>query len=162
MIALVRHAAAGRRRRLDDDARPLTRRGLAQAADLVWRLRAVPLKAVLSSPCQRCRQTVEPMAAARGLTVTDEPLLGTGASAAALLPLLLQLAEGGAALCSHGEVISRVVAELVEDGVIRRSEARFEKGSTWLLEASGGRISLARYLPPDRAWKASARATRGA
>ncbi len=162
MIALVRHGAAGRRRTLDDASRPLTRRGLEQAADLVRQLRAVPLRTLLSSPYQRCRQTVEPLAAARGLTVTDELLLGRGASAAALLPLLLQLAEGGAALCSHGEVISQVVAELVEDGVIRRSEARFEKGSTWLLEASGGRISGARYLPPDPGGKTSTRASRGA
>ena len=117
---------------------------------------------VLSSPYQRCRQTVEPLADARGLSVADEPLLARGATAAELLPLLLALADGGAALCSHGEVISLVVASLVEDGIIRRSQARCEKGSTWLLEASRGRISGASYLPPDPGWRSSARASRGA
>ena len=96
----------------------------------------------------RCRQTVEPLAAARGLAVEADVLLGEGGSVAALLPRLLQLAAAGAALCSHGDVIGQVVAMLVEEGVIGRGEARCEKGSAWLLEAGGGRITAARYLPP--------------
>ena len=46
--------------------------GLTQASALVGRLAGVPVAAVVSSPLQRCRQTVAPLAAARGLSVVTE------------------------------------------------------------------------------------------
>jgi probable phosphomutase (TIGR03848 family) len=49
--------------------------GLKQAAGLVERLAKVPLAAVVVSPLQRCRQTVAPLVADRGLSlVTDGAL----------------------------------------------------------------------------------------
>jgi probable phosphomutase (TIGR03848 family) len=48
---------------LDDD-------GVAQAQALVERLAQLPLAAVVSSPLQRCRETVAPLAQARELEVT--------------------------------------------------------------------------------------------
>ncbi|MGH3910569.1 MAG: histidine phosphatase family protein, partial [Pseudonocardiaceae bacterium] len=47
----------------------LDERGRAQAAALVDRLAPLPLAAVVSSPLQRCRETVAPLAEARGLEV---------------------------------------------------------------------------------------------
>ena len=47
----------------------LDRRGRAQADDLARRFEDVALTAVYSSPLERCVQTVEPLAAARRLTV---------------------------------------------------------------------------------------------
>lgn len=41
--------------------------GLSQAADLRRRLDGLPVEAVIRSPLMRCRQTVEPLAAAFGL-----------------------------------------------------------------------------------------------
>ena len=43
--------------------------GLGQAAGLVGRLAGVPVAAVVSSPLRRCRQTVAPLVADRGLSV---------------------------------------------------------------------------------------------
>ncbi|HET7723838.1 MAG TPA: histidine phosphatase family protein [Propionibacteriaceae bacterium] len=51
----------------------LTETGLAQAATLVDRLADEPIEAVYSSDLVRARQTAEPLAAAKGLTVTEHP-----------------------------------------------------------------------------------------
>ncbi len=48
----------------------LDEHGLAQAETLVERLAQLPLAAVVSSPLQRCRETVAPLAQVRGLEVT--------------------------------------------------------------------------------------------
>jgi 8-oxo-dGTP diphosphatase len=148
VIALVRHAAAGERRAVNDAARALTAKGRAQANGLVAQLEGIPLARVLSSPYLRCRQTVEPLAAARGVPVEDLEVLAEGHSAEELLRLLPDLARGGAALCSHGDVIGGLVDALVEAGLVRPAEARYSKGSTWLLELDGTRLKSARYLPP--------------
>lgn len=49
--------------------------GRAQAENLVSRLAGVPLAAVVTSPLLRCRQTVEPVLAERGLAASIEPRL---------------------------------------------------------------------------------------
>lgn len=49
--------------------------GLRQAAGLVDRLAGVPVAAVVSSPLQRCRQTVAPLVAERGLSVVSDSRL---------------------------------------------------------------------------------------
>jgi phosphohistidine phosphatase SixA len=148
LIALVRHGEAGKRGGGDDQARPLTDRGWAQAKGLVEQLAEVPLARVLSSPYARCRQTVEPIAAARGLAVEDLEALIEGHPAAEVLALLPELAPAGAALCSHGDVIGDLVRLLVERGLVDRKTARWTKGSTWLLELDGSKLTSARYLPP--------------
>jgi len=48
----------------------LDEKGRAQAQALARRLVPVPLAAVVTSPLQRCRQTVGPLLAERGLEVT--------------------------------------------------------------------------------------------
>ncbi|HSN11451.1 MAG TPA: histidine phosphatase family protein [Propionibacteriaceae bacterium] len=52
---------------------PLTEAGLAQAATLVDRLADEPIEAVYSSDLTRARQTAEPLAASKGLSVTPHP-----------------------------------------------------------------------------------------
>lgn len=51
----------------------LSERGEDQAADLVRRLAGVPLQAVVTSPLERCGQTLAPLLAERGLEATVEP-----------------------------------------------------------------------------------------
>lgn len=148
LIALVRHAAAGERRPRNDFTRPLTAKGRAQAEGLVGLLAPHPIGRVLSSPYLRCVQTVEPLAATRGLAVESWQPLAEGASASDLLRLLPELAAAGAALCSHGDVIGSLVDALVRAHLVRPEDARFSKGSTWLLELQGERLVSARYLPP--------------
>ncbi len=52
---------------------PLDDRGRAQARALVARLTSVRLTAIYSSPLERCRQTVEPLATAHRLAVAERP-----------------------------------------------------------------------------------------
>jgi phosphohistidine phosphatase SixA len=148
MIALVRHADAGKRGDGDDLARPLSSLGRKQAANLVAQLADISLARVLSSPYVRCRQSVEPLAAARGLPVEDEEALAEGHTAAEVVDLMGGLAPAGAAFSSHGDVIGLVIDKLVDDGLIERNEMRFPKASIWLLELDGGRFVSARYLAP--------------
>jgi probable phosphomutase (TIGR03848 family) len=50
-------------------------KGRAQAAAVVERLTPLPLVEIVTSPQQRCRQTVEPLAAARGMDPCVDPAL---------------------------------------------------------------------------------------
>jgi probable phosphomutase (TIGR03848 family) len=58
------HTLAGRSEGVELDDK-----GRRQAAELVDRLGELPIRAVLSSPLLRCRQTLEPLAAALGVDV---------------------------------------------------------------------------------------------
>lgn len=64
------HTLAGRSEGVELDDK-----GSQQAADLVDRLGALPIRAVVSSPLVRCRQTVAPLAAALGVEVSIEDRL---------------------------------------------------------------------------------------
>lgn len=146
MIALVRHAKAGARGSRNDHLRELTAGGFRQAEGLVSQLEHVTLARVLTSPYVRCRQTVEPLAAARGLDLEETELLAEGASAAEALNLMAELAAAGAALCSHGDVIGAILFALAETGVISASQVQASKGSTWLIEFGASEPRRATYL----------------
>jgi 8-oxo-dGTP diphosphatase len=145
-ILLIRHAKAGSRERWegDDRQRALTRSGRRQAEALVEQLRDEPIERVLSSPYLRCIQTVEPLAAARGLRVEPTDDLAEGAGIGPLLRLLAEL--GNAALSTHGDVIQEFVEWLHHRGVA--VDGGLAKGSTWVLDVVHGEVVAARYLPP--------------
>ena len=149
MIALVQHADAGKRGDGDDRSRRLSSVGREQADHLVEQLAAFSLARILSSSYLRCRQSVEPLGAARGLAVEDEEALAEGHAAAEVFDLMRAGAPAGAAFCSHGDVIGLVLDRLVDGGLIERYEMRFPKGSTWLLELDQGRIVSARCVAPE-------------
>jgi len=65
-VSNTAHTLAGRSEGVE-----LDEKGLAQATELVDRLDGLPIKALVRSPLLRCRLTLEPLAAARGL----EPLI---------------------------------------------------------------------------------------
>jgi broad specificity phosphatase PhoE len=148
-VFLVRHADAGDRERWtgDDRSRPLSERGTAQARGLVRELQDEGIEQVMSSPYLRCIQTVEPLAAARGLGVRSERLLAEGSDPRQTLELICDTA-GPAAMCSQGDVIGGVVSQLADWELIEPDRARWQKGSTWVLEIRDGRVAAATYLPP--------------
>ena len=130
-VLLVRHAQAGDRDRWEgrDEERPLTAEGQAQAEGLTEVLAGYEVDRVLSSPYVRCTQTVEPLAAARGLPVeaSDDLAEGSGRVALRRVRSLLE-GIGAIVMCTHGDVVEEVL-----DGLgVRRSEET-EKGATWVL-----------------------------
>ena len=135
---LVRHGSAGKRKAwsADDSLRPLDAGGRRQADGLVELLRGLGPTRVLSSAAVRCRQTVEPLARALGLTVEESAELREGASADEVRNLAVRLAKEVAVLCTHGDVVEELLGE------------ESEKGSTWVLRLQGGELTPVEQLPP--------------
>ncbi|WP_353941533.1 histidine phosphatase family protein [Streptomyces sp. HUAS MG91] len=77
----------------------LDERGSAQAATLPERLKDLPLAEIVSSPLQRCRETVAPLLAARpGLTVHTDDRIGE---------------------CDYGDWSGRKLAELADEPLMQ-------------------------------------------
>jgi len=79
LLLLIRHAvteATGKRLSGWAPDIHLSERGREQASRLVDRLAPVRIAALYSSPLERCRETAEPLASARGLEVRDTDDLG--------------------------------------------------------------------------------------
>lgn len=152
-IFLVRHAHAGSRSDWDDDdrRRPLSNRGRAQAQRLVTLLSDRPVGRVVSSPARRCIETVEPLARRHGLEVETADELEEGAGGERATHLLRALAGDDAVVCSHGDVIPRVLHRLHVTGMHVDHEITAAKASVWVLETDGaGLVSHGTYLPPAR------------
>jgi phosphohistidine phosphatase SixA len=120
-LVLVRHARAGKRGEWsgDDRLRPLDERGRRQAVELVSALSGYELERILSSPSLRCVQSVEPIAAERGVEIERRAELAEGASRAQALSLLDELEGTGAVLCTHGDVIEDLLGEGMRKGEAR-------------------------------------------
>ena len=127
-VALVRHGSAGDRAAYagDDALRPLDERGLREATAIADALcDRTPLR-ILTSPAVRCVQTIAPLAERTG--VPAEPVAGLAEGAQ---PDPAELIDGGEpflVLCSHGDVIGRLIG----------FERPARKGSIWLCEWDGG------------------------
>lgn len=137
-IFLVRHASAGKRLEWvgDDRLRPVDERGRKQADLLVDQLEDAEFDHIVSSPYDRCVQSVEPLAAARGLEVETDEALAEGAGAEAALALFRRV-DTDLVACVHGDL----VVELL--GGKRR------KGSTTVLELEpDGRVAVRDELEP--------------
>jgi broad specificity phosphatase PhoE len=150
MIYLLRHAHAGNKRAWSgpDSQRPLSATGRREAAALVVQFRDRPVGAVLTSPALRCQQTVGPLAEHRRLPVGLDERLDVEAEADRAATLLFSLELGDAVLCTHGELIGRLLGMLREGGAPIDRDAKWPKGSTWVLRTDAGRIADATYLPP--------------
>ena len=138
IIYLVRHARAGHRETWageDDTLRPLDERGLRQAEALVAQLAQRDFSRILTSPYTRCVQTVEPLAAARGLAVEAVDSLAEGAGEAAALELFGSL-ETPAVACVHGDLVEALVGESAK------------KGATLVLDVGDERVDVLERLDP--------------
>jgi 8-oxo-(d)GTP phosphatase len=102
-LLVIRHARAGKRSQWvgDDRLRPLDKRGAKQARALVDALARFEITRVLSSPYDRCVQTVEPLAAARGLFVEARDELGEDRQSHDGVELASSLAGEPVAICVH-------------------------------------------------------------
>jgi 8-oxo-dGTP diphosphatase len=151
MVYLIRHAHAGKKAEWDgpDLARPLSETGRRQVAGLVARLRHYPVHRILSSPADRCLQTVQPLAGVLGLAVEATDALGVDATADGVLELLADPALRHAVLCTHGELIAQIFDRLIAQGLDLPGRPRWPKGSAWVLDRhDGDRVAAASYLEP--------------
>jgi 8-oxo-dGTP diphosphatase len=149
VVYIVRHAKAGMRSRwtASDRDRPLTQRGRKQARRLIERFEGLDLTRILTSPFARCVETVEPLAAARGIRVERVADFGEGVEPHRVAGLLDSLDEGAAVLCGHGREIGLLIDHAESKGARIQEPRGIAKGSVWVLEREGDRLVSARYLP---------------
>jgi phosphohistidine phosphatase SixA len=130
---LVRHANA---------------KGNQQSAGLADLLRDAEITRVVSSPAARCVETVAPLAEARHLTVETDRRLAEGGGAQECIDALLNGRSEGTVLCSHGDLIPKVIRRLVTAGMRTTDPNLSQKGSVWELEVVDGRVISGRYHAP--------------
>jgi 8-oxo-dGTP diphosphatase len=149
-VYLVRHAKAGHRSTWIgvDAERPLTRPGREQARRLVERFDGFDVERILTSPLTRCVQSIEPLAAARGLEVEVIEELRDGGDLEAVIAAFDSLDERPTVLCGHGRELEALIEHVEATGPMIEGDRGIAKGSIWVLERERGRVVSARYLPP--------------
>jgi len=136
-LLVVRHASAGDRDdwEADDRRRPLDERGRRQAAELVQRLGGYKITRVVSSPFDRCVETVAPLAHALGLQVELSDALREGTDPERVRGFLLEL-DSEAVVCGHGPELDELFG-------------RVRKAETVAVDcAKGVLLELGRLHPP--------------
>jgi 8-oxo-(d)GTP phosphatase len=138
-LLVVRHASAGERDEWDgdDERRPLDERGRSQAEALVSQLSGFELDRIVSSPFDRCVQTVEPLACARGLEPETADELAEGVELERVRDLLMGLDGQAAVVCGHGPELHPLFGKV-------------KKGATVVVEPTyNDLVELGRLPPPD-------------
>lgn len=145
-VFLIRHAHAGARQSGHRDKyRPLSEKGHARAEDIAELLGSESIGRVLSSSATRCVQTVEPLAASKGLAITETESLWEGAPIDEALELLQRHAPEGLVACSHGDIIPELIDWLGDNGTPVSGHG-CEKGSIWVLTFNDKRCTEARKI----------------
>ncbi|HEY6628247.1 MAG TPA: NUDIX hydrolase [Acidimicrobiia bacterium] len=149
-LFLVRHATAGDRSKWTDHdlRRPLNKSGLRQAAAIAKRLAPNGIERILSSPYDRCTQTMEPLSALTGAKIEVTEALAEEPEVDRTWELIESLIGYNAVLCSHGDVIPAIINRLMWVGLSIESRFYCSKGSTWEVEVDGGKFTTGTYVPP--------------
>lgn len=103
---------------------------------------------VRSSPSVRCCETVEALAESHGLEVTVDRSLGEGSDVDECIAAVLDAGSRTLVLCSHGDLIPKVIRRLVAKGMRTKAPNLSQKGSAWVLEIVDGEPVSAVYQPP--------------
>lgn len=156
MFVLARHGDAGKKKLWNgaDIERPLSATGHQQAAGLAENLAMLQSPRLIASPYVRCHQTLEPLARRRNRMIETDARLASDARAADLDLLLSQDGFDNAVLCTHGEMITEILARWKQLGLvsvpIKRSEISKDataKGAAWIV-LDEGQGWTAHYLRP--------------
>ena len=150
-LYVVRHGHAGERGHHEgpDIERPLSERGRRQAEGLLRALADERFVEVWSSPAVRCLQTVEPLAESRKLPVLlDDHLMEGQRPADTIRWLVARLGGGSIVASSHGDLIPELLLLAERDDCKLPRDARWAKGSCWVLRRKHGRWDGATYIAP--------------
>jgi 8-oxo-dGTP diphosphatase len=149
-LVILRHAESRSRDtwRGRDEDRPLLASGKRQAERLATVLDAYGIERIVTSTSTRCRQTVEPYAAAADVVIEASALLSEeGVSVEKTTALVLGLAHevttrGALVVCSHRPVLPRIFAAL---GLRKMG---LEKGEMAIAHLRKGKVvAIERHLP---------------
>jgi 8-oxo-(d)GTP phosphatase len=138
-LLVNRHASAGdsSKWRGDDARRPLDAKGRRQADALPRQVVGFRIDRVVSSPFDRCVQTVEPLARARGLELETSSALAEGSGPAIFARSLRDLAGEAALVCGHGPELEPLFGAV-------------KKGATVVVEPTDDRLlELGRLEAPE-------------
>jgi 8-oxo-dGTP diphosphatase len=145
VVALVRHAKAGKRREWagPDAERPLDPAGERDARALSGLLALLRPDRVVSATPLRCRQSVEPLGLPVELDATFDEVGPPETAAAALAELAKR--GGTTVVCSQGKLMPALLTALT-----KRADVEFHtrKGAGWVLCFSDGRIAGRDRLAP--------------
>jgi hypothetical protein len=131
---------------------PCPRPGTARPG-LVVRLEDFPIERILCSPTVRCHQPVQPLARDRLLRIEREAALGVDGSAE-IMPLVLDRGLQDVVLCTHGETIGQLLAQLATRGLATGCRGIGPRGRPGCCGAAA-RAGSAPSSRPRRHWTTS-------
>ena len=151
-IRLLRHAAAGDRTKWNgnDGARPLTKKGKRQAKAIAASLESAGIERIITSPYDRCVQTVEPLAKLTGAKIELSDALAEGPDIDAAYDLIDSVVGANAVLCTHGDVIPATINRLMWIGLSLESRFYCAKASIWEVGIERGRFTTGHYVRPPK------------
>ena len=149
-LFLLRHAVAGDRSKwsAEDRHRPLTKLGHRQARAIAEQLGGRGIERIISSPYDRCTQTVDPLSRDARARVETSDAIAENADLDDSWGLLKALVGQNAVLCTHGDEIAALMKRLVNSGLSVDSRLYYSKGSIWEVEVDGGKFTTGTYFPP--------------
>ncbi|TDC54492.1 NUDIX hydrolase [Actinomadura sp. KC345] len=163
-LVILRHASAGEKEdwRDADELRPLDAAGRAEAADLACLLHTYAPTRLISSATARCLDTVLPYARRTGTSIVTDPAFTVGDTGPDMaVERLLSLVDDGVPtiVCTHGEVVSELVAGLCKEmGEKVPDDPSLRKSEFWAAHiADGSMPALERHSPRTRARESATR-----
>jgi 8-oxo-dGTP diphosphatase len=149
-LYLLRHATAGNRAKWDghDENRSLTKKGWREAEAIAGSLANAGIERILSSPYERCVQSVKPLAKLTGASIETTRLLAEEPDLDAAYILVDGLVGTNAVICSHGDVIPALMNRMMWAGLSLESRFYCSKGSIWVVEVDNGKFTTGHYRPP--------------
>ena len=149
-LYLFRHTTAGERSRWKgrDEDRSLTKKGWREADAIASSLADAGIERILSSPYERCVQSVKPLSKLIKAPVEISPLLAEEPDMDAAYALIDGLIGTNAVVCSHGDVIPALINRMMWAGLTLDSRFFCSKGSIWVVGVEEGKFTNAHYRPP--------------
>ena len=149
-LYLIRHTTAGDRSRWRgrDEDRSLTKKGWREADAVASSLADAGIERIVSSPFERCVQSVKPLSKLIKAPIETSTLLGEEPDIDAAYTFVDGLVGTDTVISTHGDVIPALINRMMWAGLSLESRFYCSKGSIWVVEVDGGKFTTARYIPP--------------